>query len=72
MFSYLTGSRDFGSNLRNNVEGVIPSKNSVTTSVAISVIGIGVHFLVNTYMGTTTGTFIRNVPGIIKREDIAD
>lgn len=72
MFSYLTGSRDIGSNIRNNVEGVIPSKTSVLTSVAISAIGIGVHFLVNTYMGTTTGTFIRNVPGMIKREDIAD
>lgn len=51
---------------------MIPSKTSVLTSVTISVIGIGVHFLVNTYTGTTTGTFIRNVPGIIKREDIAD
>lgn len=72
VFSYLTGSRDIGSNLRSNVESVIPSKTSVLTSVAISVIGIGVHFLVNTYMGTTTGTFIRNVPGFIKREDISD
>lgn len=72
IFSYVTGYRDVGSNLRNNVESIIPSKTSVLTSVTISVIGIGVHFLVNTYTGTTTGTFIRNVPGMIKREDIAD
>ena len=72
VFSYLTGSRDIGSNLRNNVEGVIPSKTSVLTSVAISATGICIHFLVNTYMGTTTGAFIRNVPGMIKREDLAD
>lgn len=70
--SYLTGSRDIGSNLRNNVEDMVPSKTSVLTSVAISVIGIGVHFLVNTYTSTKTGTFIRNVPGMIKREDMVD
>ena len=69
---YLTGQPSLNSNIRSSVEIITPSKTSVLTSVAISAIGIGVHFLVNTYTGTKTGTFIRNVPGMIKREDMVD
>ena len=75
VFSYLTGSRDIGANLRSNVESVVPSKTSVLTSVAISVIGIGVHFLVNTYMGDTSkplGTFVRKFNGHMNRDELAE